>query len=269
MNSTANKKTLIHAFNRSAKTCQQVQRFPQEIGYRLLERLSFIKVNPEIILDIGASIGKLTHQLASHYPKAKTMGLDIAKQRLFEAQKRFPEQYICADVENLPLSDLSVDLIFSNLTFHWCSDLFLVFQHIRRCIRPGGLLLFSMLGMDTLQEIRENRPILGDQQIIQEFPDMHHIGDVLLQAGFQDPVTDREYVTLEYPNLQTFLNDLKKSGSVHPTSLKNWGLLGKKRYFEFIQAIEEQNKQNNRLPITFEIIYGYAISKFTVIQESF
>ncbi len=263
-----NKKQLIHAFNRSAKTCQQAQTLQQEIGCRLFDRLNWVKLNPQSILDIGAGTATLTHQLALQYPNAQTIGLDIAKQRLFEAQKAHILPLLCADAEALPLKDLSMDLVFSNLTLHWCTDLLSTFQQIRRILRPKGFFLFSMLGVDTLQEIRESWCTIDHQAHVYDFPDMHQVGDALLQSGFQDPVMDMESVTLEYPNLQQLLSDLKKSGvTYHPPS-KHKGLSGKNHFFQFIQNMEDTYKSENRFPITFEIIYGHAISKFAVIQES-
>lgn len=269
MNSASfDKIQLIRAFNRSASTCHEAQILHREIGHRLLERLDLIKIRPENILDIGASTGELTHELSQRFPQSKTIGLDIAKNRLFIAQKNYPKPYLCADVETLPIKDLSMDLVFSNMALHWCSNLFSAFQHIRRVLRPDGLFLFSMLGIDTLEQIRECWQLVDDEVHLYDFPDMHHVGDALLQAGFQDPVMDMEHITLEYPNLQSLLSDLKKSGSTNLSPNRAQGLLSQQRYQQFIEAVEQKYPKGERLPITFEIIYGYAISKFAIIQES-
>src|ERR1700733_15833970 len=151
-----NKQNLIEAFNRSAKTSQQAQTLSQAMSDRLLERLNIIKINPQIVLDMGAGTGNSMHELSRYYPQAKIIGVDIAKKRLFEAKKNAPYIYVCGDIEDLPLKDHSVDLVFSNLTLQWCIHLSLAFHHIRRILRPGGVFLFSTLGVDTLQEIRES-----------------------------------------------------------------------------------------------------------------
>lgn len=263
-----NKTQLIQAFNRSAKTFHEAQMLEHEIGHRLLERLDLIKTHPKNILDIGAGDGELTHLLFQRHPQAKIVGMDIAKQRLFKAKKTPPTAYLCADVETLPLQDHSMDLIFSNLTLHWCSDLFSAFQHIRRILRPNGLFLFSMLGIDTLKEIRESWQLVDDGVHVYDFPDMHHVGDGLLQAGFQDPVMDMEHITLEHPNLSSLLSDLKKSGSTNLSPYRAQGLLSRERYEQFVNTLEQRYQSGKTLPVTFEIIYGYAISKFAIIQES-
>lgn len=264
MDASFNKKQQIHAFNRSASTLHEVRMLHHEIGNRLLERLSFIKIHPKRILDIGAGLGEFTNALSKRYLEAQTIGLDIAKQRLFRAQKNDSNPYICADVESLPIKDHSIDLVFSNLTLNFCSNLLTAFKHIRRILSEDGVFLFSMLGRDTLQEIRESWQAVDNEIHIYDFEDMHHVGDALLQAGFQDPVMDMEHITLEYNNLQTLLSDIKKAGATHFSSNKMKGLLSRERYLKFLQTVTQKHLKEGKLPITFEIVYGYAISKFKI-----
>ncbi|NIO41953.1 MAG: methyltransferase domain-containing protein, partial [Burkholderiales bacterium] len=53
---------------------------------------------------------------------------------------------VCADVQQLPLAADTVDLIWSNLALHWVEDLSAAFAQMFRALRPGGLLMFSILG---------------------------------------------------------------------------------------------------------------------------
>ena len=62
--------------------------------------------------------------------------------------------FLNADAEQLPLRDASVDLVYSNVALQWCNDLEGVFREINRVLRPGGLLMFTTFGPDTLSELR-------------------------------------------------------------------------------------------------------------------
>ncbi len=67
-----------------------------------------------------------------------------------------PELYaVCADIEQLPLADESVGLVWSNLALQWVNDLPRVIRDLHRVLAPGGLLMFSTFGPDTLKELRE------------------------------------------------------------------------------------------------------------------
>ena len=96
---------------------------------------------------------------------------------------------------------------------------------------------------------------------------MHHVGDALLQAGFQDPVMDMEHITLEYPSLTHFFSDIKNSGAFSLSNERQRSLLGRKKYEQFLHVLEQRYKKVDSISITFEIIYGYAVSKFALLCE--
>ena len=129
--------------------------------------------------------------------------MDIARQMLLQSRRRsrrwFSRQhYLCADAESLPLRDATIDLVFSSLMLQWCHDLDAVFSGIRQVMRPGGLLLFSSLGPDTLMELRESWREAGDDNIVHvnSFYDMHDVGD--LRAGLRFDARAEESRRLQY-----------------------------------------------------------------------
>ena len=71
-------------------------------------------------------------------------------------------------------------------------------------METGGLITFTLLGPDTLKEWREALQQVIPPQVgagdtaLRRFPDMHDIGDMLVAAGFGDPVMDREDIVLTY-----------------------------------------------------------------------
>jgi malonyl-CoA O-methyltransferase len=91
-----------------------------------------------------------------------------------------------------------VDLVFSNATLQWCNDLDRTFAELLRVLRPGGLLMFTTFGPDTLRELRAAWAVADGFTHVSPFLDMHDIGDALVRARFADPVMDAERLTLTY-----------------------------------------------------------------------
>lgn len=251
------------AFDQAAAHYDEVAVLQREVGARLLERLELIKLQPRTILDLGAGTGLLTKQLAKRYGKAQVIALDLAPAMLQEAQKHtgwFSKQrFVCGDAESLPLADDSVDMIFSNLTVQWCQDLDRAFRECYRVLRPGGLLLFSTLGPDTLKELRASWQSVDGYSHVNAFIDMHDIGDALIRARLADPVMDVERITLTYGKVMDLMRDLKTLGAHNLTDGRARGLTGKQRLAAMIEAYESY-RENAMLPATYEVVYGHAWS---------
>jgi malonyl-ACP O-methyltransferase BioC len=164
------------------------------------------------ILDAGCGTGHASAALMKKYPKAELVSLDLALGMLWKTQlvnaslanriKRVfgqaQQNLLCADIEQLPLADASVDMIFSNLAIQWCNDLDAAFAGMHRVLRTDGLLTFSTLGPDTLKELRAASKTNAERVSVSRFFDMHDIGDALVRAGFSAPVLDVERVVLTY-----------------------------------------------------------------------
>ncbi|WP_254491521.1 methyltransferase domain-containing protein, partial [Salmonella enterica] len=80
-----------------------------------------------------------------------------------------PFQRLCGDAAALPLADNSVDVIFSNLCLQWVDDLPAVFAGFRRVLKPGGLLVCSTFGPETLVELNEAFAAADDRPHVSRF----------------------------------------------------------------------------------------------------
>jgi malonyl-CoA O-methyltransferase len=151
-----------------------------------------------------------------------------------------------------------VDLILSNLMVQWC-DPDAVFAEFRRVLAPHGLLNFTTLGPDTLRELRSAWSGVDSHTHVNQFLDMHDIGDALVRAGFASPVLDVERYTLTYLDLRRVAADLKATGARNATLGRAKGLTGRGR-FNALQTAYEAYRQDGRLPATYEVVFGHAWS---------
>jgi malonyl-CoA O-methyltransferase len=150
-----------------------------------------------------------------------------------------------------------VDLILSNATFQWCNDLAQTFQECLRVLRPGGLLMFTTFGPDTLKELRSAWSQIDGHTHVSPFPDMHDLGDALVRTRFADPVMDAERLTVTYARLTDLMADLKGIGARNATEQRPRGLTGPRR-LAALEAAYELHRHDGRLPASYEVVYGHA-----------
>src|SRR5690606_3582899 len=95
-------------------------------------------------------------KLVDQFPQATVVGVDIAEGMLRHARDRVTEQacWVGGDGECLPLRNHCADVIFSSLAIQWCEQLPQLFTELWRVLKPGGQLLFSTLGPNTLHELK-------------------------------------------------------------------------------------------------------------------
>lgn len=249
------------SFERAAPDYDHVAVLQREIADRLLERLDYIRIEPQRILDIGSGTGYVSEALLKRYRRAEVLALDFAHAMLLRARRRGSwwrrPRCLCADAEALPLADDSVDLILSSATFQWCNDIERTFAECRRVLRPGGLLLFTSFGPDTLMELRRAWSAVDAHAHVSPFLDMHDLGDALVRARLADPVMDAEHLTLTYTDLTSLMRDLKTLGARNATRERPRGLTSR-RQLAALEAAYESERREDRLPATYEVLYGHA-----------
>lgn len=263
---TLDKARVRASFDRAARSYDAAAVLQKEVRSRMLERLDYIRIEPNRILDAGAGTGHASSALAEKYKHSHIVALDIAlgMLRLIAAAdpwwRRFLPQRrscVCADIESLPIQSDSMDLVWSNLAIQWCNDPDQVFGEMARILRPEGLLMFSTLGPDTLKELREAGAADPGHVHVSRFIDMHDIGDALVRAGFSAPVMDVEHFVLTYDDVLGVMRDLKAIGARNAAEGRPRGLEGKGFLARLTQRYE-QFRQQGKLPATFEVVYGHA-----------
>lgn len=261
------RRQVARRFSRVAQDYGNGDFLAREVDQRMLERLDYVKLAPQRILDLGCSRGRSFDQLSQRYPEAQMIGLDLslpmlqagqvprpAWQRWLGLGKSVPARVV-ADALNLPLQSRSTAIIWSNLLLHWLDDPLPALAEAHRVLEVGGLLMFSTLGPDTLKELRA---VFADGYAhTQRFTDMHDLGDMLIECGFSDPVMDMEVITLTYDDLDALFGDLRAAGSSCAMKARRHGLTGRGRLAAVREGYEAL-RRDGKLPATFEIIYGHA-----------
>ena len=127
-------------------------------------------------------------------------------------------------------------------------------------VAPDGFLMFSCLGPDTLRELRTLFAAMGWPAPSHEFTDMHDWGDMLVRAGFAEPVMDMQRITLTFTSPQRLLQELRTLGrNLHPARFGS--LRGRAWLARLHMAMDSglrQTTPGGPLQLTFEIIYGHA-----------
>ena len=260
-NQQLDRDAIRRSFSAAADSYDAFAFLQREVGTRMLERLDYILTEPKVIVDLGAGTGEHTAALAKRYPRARTYGLDLAEPMLKKMRKRAswrrPIRPVCADIQSLPFADNSIDLIFSSLAMQWCESLDETFKEFRRVLRPGGFVLFSTFGPDTLTELRQSWADVDECEHVHNFIDMHIVGDAMLQAGLAEPVMDIENLTLTYKNVFDLMRELKGIGAHNVAHARQRGLTGRKRLQAFEQAYEKF-RSDGVVPASYEVVYGHA-----------
>lgn len=250
------------SFNKQAKQYEKAARVQQEIGQRLFERLDYLKIEPKRILDLGCGPGAFTKALQKKYPKAQVVGLDLAFGMLKASQSRqswftrWP--LVQADLNTMPFPDGAFDLVFANQVIHWGASLPGVFREISRVMNVNGCLMFSTLGPDTFKELKQAWHGVNDYAHVNEFADMHDVGDCLMSERFLEPVMDMELLTMHYKSVKDVMNSLKAQGVVNINPNRPKGLTGKGDFQKFQTQYEAQKTSSGHYPLTYEVVYGHA-----------
>ena len=267
-------------FARAAASYDAAAVLQREVGKRMIERLDVVRIAPAAILDAGCGTGDALPELAVRYPQARRVALDVALPMLDVARSRTAARrsvmkrllaplgaatghepsFVCGDVAALPFASGAFGLVWSNLTLQWVADLPRAIGELHRVLDVGGLVTFTTFGPDTLRELRAAFAGVDARPHVARFVDMHDVGDLLVHAGFADPVMQMEQLTLTYADAAAMLRDLKAIGATNATQGRTRGLFGRKRFARAVAALDAMRagRGDGRIPATFEVIYGHA-----------
>jgi malonyl-CoA O-methyltransferase len=241
----------------------------EEVARRMQERLQWIKLQPDAWCHWDAVRGGLQgHELVrQHYPKAQVYVHESAQPLRPAALQALgkpawsPSRWLAPARYFQAPPDAGVQMLWANMALHLSAQPMELLAQWQRALATDGFLMFSCLGPDTVLELRELYRSLGWPVCGHDFTDMHDWGDMLVQAGFAEPVMDMERIVLTYETPQRLLQELRGLGrNLHPARFA--GLRGRDWQRGLEQALTRQlsrPEHGGRLALTFEVIYGHAL----------
>jgi malonyl-CoA O-methyltransferase len=257
------------AFDRAAATYARAALVPGEVERRMAEKLDYLKLDPVRVLDAGSGTGSARPLLRARYPRAELVAVDLSLSML--GRSRAPRglrerlrvlggaaaHWICADFSRLPLRGGSFGVVWSSLALAWAGDPLATLSEFHRVLAPGGALMFSTYGPDTLKELKAAFAAVDSAEHVHPFTDMHDLGDMLVASGFDAPVMEMDKIKVTYADVGALMRDLKSSGQTCASAGRRRGLMTP-REWRRMQEQYDKARLAGRLPVTVEIVYGHA-----------
>ena len=161
-----------------------------------------------------------------------------------------------------PIPPQSLNLIVSNLVLHWVNDVPGALTQIRTALKPEGLFIASLIGGQSLQELRaclleaELAITGGVSPRLSPMIDLQTASQLMQRAGFKLPVADKETVTLIYPDMFALMRDLRGMGQTNAHTQRLRHPTRRAVFFEAAKLYYERfGNAHGHIPATFEIIY--------------
>lgn len=245
----------------------------EEVARRMQERLDWITMQPHSWMHWEPLNGGMQAHglLAQRYPGAACTLFEPSVQRARQVERSVTppwwqaRRWLQARPQVVTQVAQPAQMLWANMNLHMSSQPQALLAQWHQALEVDGFLMFSCLGPDTLKELRVLYQALGWPAPGHEFTDMHDWGDMLLEAGFAEPVMDMERITLTFESPQRVLQELRGLG--RNLSVGRFpSLRGRRWHAELLQAIEK-----NAMQLSFEVVYGHAFkpaTKFTVRAQS-
>jgi len=237
-----------------------------EIARRMGEKLEVILLQPERVIDWWSALGAGAGLLEAAYPKAQQLRVEpdatwaersrARTQRPWWTAARWTGGELSVATEAEEISP-GAGLVWANMMLHAVVDPVALIERWHGLLRVDGFVMFSCLGPGTLRELRTLYARLGWPAPTPGFVDMHDLGDMLVQAGFADPVMDQETLTLRWPNPRALLVELRSlGGNTAPDRAQG---LRTPRWRELLEhELQTLAAPDGSIGLSFEVAYGHA-----------
>ena len=235
----------------------------EEAARRMAERLPLVRRQPDLLLDWSGPLGGSAELLKTAYPKAQRHTIGIADAPVAAPAARAPRRWpwparksgapLLAEGE-VPAG--AAQLVWSNMLLQAIADPRPLLARWHEALAVDGFLMFATLGPGSLPELRAIYRAERWGEPMQAFVDMHDLGDMLVFAGFADPVMDQEILTLTWPDVPALLAELRALGA-NLSPRRHQGLRTP-RWRERLQQALATTAQDGRPRLSFELVYGHA-----------
>ncbi|RYD89520.1 MAG: methyltransferase domain-containing protein, partial [Sphingobacteriales bacterium] len=244
----AQNRTIAHSFSRAASEYDQHAILQQRLG---LELATHVSQAHRRILDLGCGTGFISRTLSEHAPAAWVVNLDLAWGMLQTLPGSAPK--LQADAEQLPFAAAAFDAITANLAVQWC-NLPRVLAEAKRCLAPGGMLIFNTLAQGTLSGIERAWAEVDEYVHINSFPSQQSILAQCRAAGFSQVQWQAATHAVHAGSLKELLMSIKGIGAKnqHPQRFK--GLVSASHWRAFSEAMHKHAWDGTHWFVTYEVL---------------
>jgi malonyl-CoA O-methyltransferase len=245
-----------------------------EVARRLAERLVPIRAQPERVLDWWAGPGGGARVLRERYPKAEIVAVEPDATWLARRARVVRRPWWGLGKASAGLGRSAADsdttlgraqLVWANMALHGVVDPPALFSRWHALLGVDGFIAFSCLGPGTLRELRDLYAALHWPAPTPGFIDMHDLGDMLVAAGFADPVLDQETLALSWPNAEALLAELRQlGGNAAPDRFAGLRTPAWRR--RLVAALGERAGADGRITLSFEVAYGHGFKAAPRLQ---
>ena len=235
-----------------------------EIARRLAERLGPMRVVPRRVVEWWAGPGGGDDLLRAAYPRAERIAVepDPAWASLRRERERKPwwslgsSGVVVLDESASEAAIGRAQLVWANMALHFVVDPPALFARWHALLEVEGVALFSCLGPGTLRELRELYGACGWPAPTPGYVDMHDLGDMLVDAGFADPVLDQETLTLRWSSAEALLAELRLlGGNTAPDRFAGLRTAAWQR--RLVDALAERAASDGSIGLSIEVAYGH------------
>ncbi|MBF0447398.1 MAG: methyltransferase domain-containing protein [Magnetococcales bacterium] len=241
-----------------------------QVGQQLLIRLEEIKIKPQKILNFGSRSGLITQQLRKKWPKATVVAATFSENAAKNSApyqgllRRSRQPALVAAGNALPFKRNGFDVVLSNMALHWSGNPAATLREMRRILKPGGALLITVPGAESLQELKSCLARIDETfwgrvwPRVPHFMDMREFGDLLASSGFTQPIADRDPIQATFADTETLIGGLKRmgAGNHHANRLKG---LTPKGYIQQLDRLYQQQfgQPDGGITVSMEILFGH------------
>ena len=238
-----------------------------EVARRMADKLQLIVLKPERLIDWWSVLGAGAGLLEQAYPQAQRLAVEPdaawaqrareSNQKPWWSLRRWAGGGGTVVVEQSGDITAGAQLVWANMMLHAVLDPPALIARWHALLSVDGFVMFSCLGPGTLRELRALYERCGWPAPTPGYVDMHDLGDMLVQAGFADPVMDQETLTLQWDSPAALLAELRSlGGNTAPDRIK--GL----RTPRWRRALEHElgalAGADGKIGLSFEVAYGHA-----------
>lgn len=232
----------------------------------MAERLAIIRLKPRQLIDWWGWLGAGAPLLDKAYPEARRIVVEprASLRARSESAAKLPwwsarrwqsgAAQVLGEGDALPAGS---QLVWANMMLHWVPDPPALFARWQSALDVDGFVMFSCLGPGTLRELHALYGRLGWPAPTANFVDMHDLGDMLVHAGFADPVMDQELITLQWSDAGALLDELRSLGG-NASPARFTGCRTPRWRDQLLRELRSLGDEQGRISLRFEVAYGHA-----------